>query len=123
MSEQDLSNQIDDLDSGKGENVSDELKQDYKVIVEAANFIGEEKFRSNLQDIHSNMNSGTFFGKHVYWMSGVAATMIGAFFWWQSLDTRMTTPELQMNETPIYGDSAIYDSTKNIQPTVDKPKE
>lgn len=123
LNEKDLIEGVDALDSGNDENTPEDLKQDYQAIVEAVNYIGEEEFKSKLDQIHSNMNSGTFFGKNAYWISGIAAAMIGAFFWWQSVNPEMVSPQLQMNEMPVYGDSATYDSLKNVESPVDKEDE
>lgn len=111
---------IESLDAGDSSQASKELSDDYAAIVKAVNYIGEEELKNSLNQIHSEMNTGMFFGKNLYWISGIAATLIGVFFWWQSMNPKLVSPELQMNEIPVYSDSSTYDSLKSINSKVDK---
>lgn len=120
VNEPDINKIIDALDEGDDSMASKELTSDYRAIVKAIDHIGEEKLKEELDRIHSAMDNGTFFGRNVYWISGIAASFVGAFFWWQTMNPKMSQPILQMNEVPIYSDSATYDSLKVKPNDVDK---
>ncbi|MFT6867477.1 MAG: hypothetical protein ACJA08_002320 [Cyclobacteriaceae bacterium] len=123
LSDKEFEKQIDQLDTGSTDQVSTDLLHDYQLMVKGVSALSEEEFKQNLDKIHQSMHLGTLLGgRQVVWISGIAATLIGAFFWWQSMNPKLVSPKLQMNEIPVYGDSATYDSLKNIQPTVDIEK-
>lgn len=120
LTDKEIEKMIDALDKGESDGVNDMVRGDYEQMVRAVNFIGEEKFKERLNRIHGTMNSGSKEKTSLFWISGIAAAVVGVFFWWQSTRPDLVTPELQMNEIPAYSDSATYDSLKSIEPTVDK---
>ncbi len=121
LSDKEFEKQIDQLDNGSEDGISADLNYDYQLMVKGVKVIAEQEFRQNLQEIHQSMNNGTFLGgRQVVWISGIAAALIGTFFWWQSMHPKLVSPELQMNEIPVYGDSATYDSLKNVNIGVDE---
>ncbi|MEO9474422.1 MAG: hypothetical protein ABJG41_02775 [Cyclobacteriaceae bacterium] len=120
LTDKEIEEMIDALDQGASHKVDEGVHRDYEQMVRAVNFIGEERFREKLNVIHGTMRSGAGRNTNLFWISGIAAAVVGAFFWWQSMRPDLVTPELQMNEIPAYSDSATYDSLKNIEPAVDK---
>ncbi|MEP4532710.1 MAG: hypothetical protein ABJ004_06465 [Cyclobacteriaceae bacterium] len=120
LTDKEIEKMIDTLDEGLSDGVNEGVRSDYEQMVRAVNYIGEERFREKLNEIHGTMSSGTRSNTNLFWISGIAAAVVGAFFWWQSMRPDLVTPELQMTEIPAYSDSATYDSLKNIEPAVDK---
>lgn len=120
LTDKEIEKIIDALDKGESDGVNDMVRGDYEQMVRAVNFIGEEKFKERLNRIHGTMSFGAKEKTSLFWISGIAAAVVGVFFWWQSTRPDLVTPELQMNEIPAYSDSATYDSLKSIEPTVDK---
>jgi hypothetical protein len=102
LSDKEFEKQIDQLDTGSTDQVSTDLLHDYQLMVKGVSALSEEEFKQNLDKIHQSMHLGTLLGgRQVVWISGIAATLIGAFFWWQSMNPKLVSPKLQMNEIPV----------------------
>lgn len=110
---------IDRLDTGKTDGIASSLVKDHNLLVTSIQALGELDLRQQLNDIHTEMTAKKSIGARLYWAVGIAATIAAAVFWWQGNVNQNTVPTLQMNEMPIYGDSASYDSLKNVPQSVD----
>lgn len=124
LSDEEIAKMIDKLDAGEHDGVSEEVKNDRSLIVKGINLMEEQKFKGALDSSHQTMKSSGGFNARYLWISGIAASLIGLFFLWNTnKSTSGTNFELQMEEAPAYADSASYDSLKNIDLPVDKSQE
>jgi hypothetical protein len=111
---------IDRLDAGRSEGVNAQVAADHALILSSVSALAEQDFLINLNKIHKEMVTKKQTKVRMLWIAAIAASLSGAFFLWNSNNAEKSFPVIQMNEMPVYSDSASYDSIKNIAPAVDK---
>lgn len=119
-SDKDFEEMIDKLDAGRGAEVPEGEKEIYDSMVKGIQYLEETSFRERLTETHEKYEGGKTAGKKYYWVGGIAASVIGALFWWSSFDSEPVQFELKMDEAPLYADSASYDSLRKVESEVDK---
>lgn len=121
LSDREIEEMIDQLDSGNEENIPKEIEKDHGLIKKGVQYMQEESFGEKLKRADESMNGSSFLNFRFYMMTGIAASLVLALFWWTADDNSgVNGIELQINEVPAYADSASYDSIKNRDINVDK---
>lgn len=124
LSEREIEQMIDRLDAGEQDGIPEEIKNDHELLVKGVRLLEEQKLKTTLETSHQAMQKSAGFNSRYVWISGIAASLVGLFFLWNtSKTTSGTNFELQMEEAPAYADSATYDSLKNIDLPVDNGEE
>lgn len=123
LSDKEIEDMIDQLDTGDDQNIPDEVKKDHQLIRKGIQYIEEEAFKKKMESAEKSMKGASFLNFRFYVTSGIAACLALALFWYNGTDSSADIIELQMEEIPAYADSATYDTLKNIFPEVDKLEE
>ena len=121
--DKDFERMIEDLESGKTESISKEDQKAYTMMVDGIQYLEEEEFKEKIDRAHQSLNDSKPFKSRYLWVGGIAASLVGAFLFWDAIRMKPQIQPLQIEEAPTYADSATYDSLKNHEPDVDKTVE
>ncbi len=84
LSEKEIEQMIEKLDAGEHTGVPDEVRDDHALIVKGIGLMEEKKMKEALERSHSAMKQAGGFNARYLWISGIAASLVGLFFLWNT---------------------------------------
>lgn len=124
-SQSDFLNRLEDFENGKG-HLEGQEESWYNSFTKGLTAIGELKLKEELEGYyqeHQQEKGGKVV--QIWSIVAIAVMLVLGGFYLSTLNSSSDSIQLQMNEAPIYSDSAVYDSSqkkfeKKIEDDVDE---
>ncbi|MFY0687679.1 MAG: hypothetical protein JXQ90_10970 [Cyclobacteriaceae bacterium] len=93
------------------QSLSEEELASLNLMKDAITGFGELQLKEELNGYHDQYQRKVKIRKITTWSFGIAASVLLAWFWMRSSEVTSEQSPFQMNQPPVYSDSATYSDT------------